>query len=123
MFKYLLPLAVSATLLSGCGASPESVIEKLYNGMEKGSTKTVKETLSKQTLTLLDDAKLTKVVLNGQDKIKNCGGIAGIAVQLRGDGDARIGSSTVTYKGQCKPEKEKVSLIKEDGNWKVVPAK
>lgn len=121
--KLILPLAMAATLLSGCGNSPEGVIQKFYEGVEKGSTTTVKETLSKQVLAMFDEAKLTAAVLKAQDEIKGCGGIAGIAVQLRGDGDARLGSTTVTYKGQCKPKKEKASVIKEDSKWKIALAK
>src|SRR5690349_3729981 len=113
-----LAVLTSATLvLAGCGGkAPESAVEHFYRAVEKGEITEAKGFLSKQILGMLGDNKATAALASETDKIKNCGGIDTVKVNLTGEGETRSGTTVVTYKKsdlpKCKTLNQKTVLIK-----------
>jgi hypothetical protein len=117
-----------ALILAGCGGkAPESAVEHFYRSVEKGEITEAKGFLSKQILGMLGDNKATTALVSETEKIKNCGGIDTVKVNLTGEGETRSGTTVVTYKKsdlpKCKTLNQKTVLIKEDGNWKLSASK
>lgn len=124
-----LAILTAATLIVvGCGAkAPESSVEHFYRSVEKGEITEAKGCLSKQILGMLGDGKVSAALASEADKIKTCGGIDAVKVNLTGEGETRSGTTTVTYKKsdlpKCKTLNRKTVLIKEDGAWKLSASK
>ncbi len=63
--------------------------------------------------------KLRMVLEVQADHIQKCGGIKNVDLELQGEGDVRHGQAEITFKGDCPPQKEKVSMVRENGEWKL----
>lgn len=125
-YRHLLAATVvlaSATLLSGCGKSPESAVESFYRSLASGEITEAKSHVSAQLVGMLGEAKLSAALSSETEKIRACGGIKNVEVKLQGEGEVRSGTATVTYGGKCPPRNEKIKLIKEDGKWKITASK
>jgi len=123
MQKYRVPLVLAAAfVLFGCSASPESAIEQLHDAVAKGEITKAKGYISKQVVQLMGEETLTATLAEGTEEIKKCGGLDTVKSELTGEGEVRSGDVSITYKGTtCKPAVRKVRLVKEDGQWKIVP--
>lgn len=108
-----------ASLLAGCGQSPESTVENFYSSLASGEISEAKGHVSAQLIGMLGEGKLSAALSAETEKIRACGGIKNIEVKLQGEGEVRSGSTTVTFGGECPPRTEKTKLIKEDGKWKI----
>jgi hypothetical protein len=115
-------MAVSA-LLSACGNSPKSTVEAFYNNVEKGELSEAKKVLSSQLFTFLGEQKLTAGLAGETEHIGKCGGIKSVKPELQTQGEVAVGTTTVEYKGDCKPRVEKTKLVKENGVWKLTASK
>lgn len=120
---HLAALTLGALILAGCAKAPDSAVEHFYRSIEKGEITEAKGFLSKQILGMLGDGKATAALASETEKIKTCGGIDSVKVNLTGEGETRSGTATITYKKsdlpKCKTLNQKTVLIKEDGNWKL----
>lgn len=112
-------LAVIAFALTGCARSPESTVEHFYKSVAEGELNEAQNALSQQVVGLLGPQKLNAALAQESERVMKCGGIKSIDVQLEGQGDFRVGNAEITYKGDCPAKREKVNLIKEDGDWKL----
>lgn len=112
-------IVVSVSLLSGCGKSPESIVEDFYHSLANGEISEAKGYVSAQLIGMLGEEKLSAALSNETEAINTCGGIKDIQVKLQGEGEIRFGIATVMYRGTCLPKNEKIKLIKEDGKWKI----
>lgn len=122
--KKILILLVSALALAGCGKAPETVIESFYGALSKGEITEAKGYVSSQIAAKVGDPKLTSVLTSQAQKISECGGIKNVEVSLKGEGEIRSGTTTVTFDAAaCKQKIEKASLVKENGNWKITASK
>lgn len=110
-------------LLTGCGRSPESTVEKFYRALEDGELTEATGYISKQLTGTFGERKVSAGLSSATEEIAECGGIRKIEVDLTGKGELRSGTTTVTYRGDCEPETERVKLIKEDGEWKLTDNK
>lgn len=118
--KFLLVLA-SGIALTGCGKSPEATVEAFYTALGKGEITEAISYLSKQIITNFGEEKVRGGMTKESQRIAECGGIKSITTQLKGEGEIRIGQSTVTYgdSNKCPTKNEKTALTKEDGAWKI----
>lgn len=116
-------IVASASLLSGCGKSPESTVESFYRSLANGKISEAKGYMSDQLISMFGEQKISVALSQEIEKIRNCGGIKKIEVELQGEGEFRSGSATVTYAGECPPKKDKATLIKNDGKWKITASK
>ena len=112
-------VAVVALLLTGCGRSPESTAERFYHAVGSGELTEAKGYLSKQIITSLGDQKMTAMLTVQYEAIAKCGGIDSVEVDLKGEGELRSGTIITNFAGDCKPRRESVKLLKEDGEWKI----
>ncbi len=110
-------------VMSGCGRSPESVVERFYRAVAKGEITEAQGYLSSQVAGMMGSQKLSAGLASESQRVQQCGGIKEIEVQLQGEGEIRSGTVSVSYKGQCAAKRESVKLVKEAGNWKLVPSK
>jgi hypothetical protein len=113
----------AAAIVSGCGKSPESTAESFYRAIGKGEITEAKSYLSAQIIAMLGDPKLTAALSGETERIRVCGGIKSVDVNLQGQGEVRTGTVTLAYSGRCPTKTEKLKLIKEDGKWKIAPDK
>ena len=120
----LFVFVISTQFLSSCQKAPEEIVTKFYLSLESGEISAAKECLSKQIISQLGDNKLTTALAQESKKIGACGGIKDIKTSLEGQGEIRTGTVTIIYLGEC-PENsnDKVSLIQEDGQWKITMSK
>jgi len=108
---------------TSCQKSPEDIVTKFYRSVEAGEISKAKECLSKQIVAQFGN-KLTIGLTKESEKIAKCGGIKDIKVELEGKGEIRSGSVTIIYSGDCPENKnDKISLIQEDGEWKISMSK
>jgi hypothetical protein len=116
----LFAFAAVTQILISCQKPPEHVVEKFYRSLEAGEISVAKGCLSKQIVSQLGGTKLTAALTEESEKITSCEGIDEIKISLTGSGEIRTGSVTVKYVGQCPHDNnEKISLIREDGEWKI----
>jgi hypothetical protein len=126
MSQFILRGFCSITLLaalSGCGNSPEATVKQFYTNVEKGEISEAKTALSPQLSAFLGDRKLGATLAGETERIGKCGGIKSITSALETKGEVSAGTTTVEYKGECKPRVEKTRLVKENGNWKITANK
>lgn len=125
MKRFLLfALVAFAQFLLSCQSPPEDIVTKFYRSLESGEISVAKECLSQQIISQLGDNKMTTALTQESKKIGACGGIKDIKTSLEGQGEIRTGTVTIIYLGEC-PENsnDKVSLIQEDGEWKITMSK
>lgn len=114
----------TALLLSACsGGSPEGVVKSFYKALDNGEVRQARSHLSKRVVEMLGENKLDMALGNAAQQLAGCGGIGRLDVALEGKGEVRKGSASVTFKGDCPAKKEAVSLMKEDGKWKISAGK
>jgi hypothetical protein len=111
---------VTTVVLVGCARSPASTVETFYRSLGSGEITEAKSYLSAQVTGALGDPKLSAALATETERIRACGGIKSMAVDLQGEGDVRTGVATVTYSGPCPTKTERLKVIKEDGTWKIV---
>lgn len=122
--KTILPMAGLALLLSGCmGFGPEDAVKGFYRSVEKGEITKAQGYLSKQVIGMLGEQKLQMSLSQQSEKISSCGGIKDVIVELKGEGEIRKGTAKLSFKGSCPEARESVSMIKEDGKWKITADK
>ncbi len=115
---------LSSNLILGCKSNaPEATVKNFYFALEKGEINEAKSLLSVQAINLLGDDKLSAALVQNSKKVKACGGLKMINVDLDGEGDYRDGTSEVVFKGDCSSEFNTISLIKENEQWKITPEK
>ena len=112
-----------ALLLSACSKSPESTVESFYNAVANGEITEARSYLSDQILCMMGEKKITAGLTEQYEKMQACEGIKEIKVEMKGDGELRSGSATITFNGDCPQNVEKTKLIEEDGVWKITAAK
>jgi hypothetical protein len=112
-------LFLSALLLAGCGKSPESTVESFYRAVGKGEITEAQGYISAQLVGMVGSGKIASALAKESEKIGACGGIKSVDVKLKGEGEIRSGTATITYAGKCQPNTEKTKLVKEDGKWKI----
>ncbi len=114
-----LVLLSCAAATSGCSRSAESTVERFYQAVARGEITEARGYLSSQVMGTLGQQKVTGALAAEAKRIQQCGGIRTIEVQLTGQGEIRSGTAIVTYTGTCPEKREKVSLIQENGAWKL----
>lgn len=110
-------------VLSACSKSPESTVENFYMALESGEISEAKSYLSSQIVGMMGDQKMTGALSKQSEKLLRCDGIANIEIDIKGEGELRSGSVTLTFNGNCPVKVEKVKLIEEDGDWKITASK
>ena len=114
-----LALIGGALLLSGCAQRPESVIEEFHRAVEDGKHDAAISKLSPQLTGMLGEEKLRGALAKQTEQIASCGGIADITTDLTGDKAVQRGTVSITYRGTCEPQTQKVKLVKIDDEWKI----
>lgn len=112
-----------AVMFGACAKGPESVVEDFYAAVGKGDFSEAQGFLSGNILQMLPPAKIAAGFSQEHEKIVACGGIKNVKVDLQGEGDARSGTATVSYRGDCPDEIEEVKLAREEGAWRLQAAK
>ncbi len=105
--------------LAGCGNAPKTAYAGFYRALEKGEMDHAADYFSSSVHGVFGRAKLRMVLEVQADHIQKCGGIKNIDLELQGEGDVRHGQAEITFKGDCPPQKEKVSMVRENGEWKL----
>jgi hypothetical protein len=114
----LMPIFLTSVLFS-CKESPEDVVLKFYRSVESGEISKAKECLARPLVDRFGD-KIGESLARESEKIGKCGGIKDIQIDLQGKGEIRNGKATISFKGDCPENKtDKISLIQEDGEWKI----
>lgn len=118
--RFLLVLACAISL-TGCSKSPEATVEAFYTALGKGEITEAISYLSKQIITNFGEGKVRGGMTKESQRIAECGGIKSITSQLKGEGEIRMGQTTVNYgdSDKCPTKIEKTALAKEDGAWKI----
>ncbi|MCS6973087.1 MAG: DUF4878 domain-containing protein [Cyclobacteriaceae bacterium] len=119
----LIILVAFTVILTGCKSSPEDVVSSFFEAVDKGDVTKAKKYLSKDLISKLGETKLTIALSEQIEKFKECGGVKEIKVNLEGQGGIRNGTAKISFNGKCPDTTEKVSLILEDGNWKITMSK
>ena len=105
---------VAALLSPGCtGSSPSATVETFFKAMENGDAAAMRDTLSKSSASLLDDAKVKAGAPSRrliEEKID--GEKATVTLELS---DSRKGSSS----GKNEPFEIAIVLVREDKVWKI----
>jgi hypothetical protein len=109
-------LAVS---VAGCARGPETTVENFYMAIGKGEIDEAQGYLSSSLVQMLPPAKINAGLTKEHEKIVRCGGIKSIKVDLKGEGDVRSGTATVSYRGDCSEDTEDVKLAREEGEWRL----
>lgn len=112
-----------ALLLSACSKSPESTVESFYDAVADGEITEARSYLSDQILGMMGEKKITAGLTEQYEKMQTCEGIKDIEIDMKGEGELRSGTVTITFNGDCPPKVEKTKLIEEDGVWKITAAK
>lgn len=118
--KIILALVTSlvVSVLSGCGNTPESVVKGYYTDLGRGNLSSAKGALSKQILDMFPDAKVMALLAEQSKKITGCGGLKSITTNYEIQGELAKGTTAFEY-NDCPSRKERISLIKENGAWKI----
>jgi len=116
-------LTACILFLTACTNTPESTIENFYAAVSQGNITEAKSYLSNQLLGMFGDKKITAGLIAEYEKMQICEGIQDIQVEIKGEGEIRTGTATITFNGDCPPRVEKTKLIKEDGAWKITASK
>lgn len=111
-----------AILMTGCSKSPESTIESFYYAISGGEVSEAKSYLSSE-LVAQGDKKITAGLAAQHEKFLACQGIDEIKIDMKGEGEIRFGTTTITFKGECPETTGKFKLIEENGDWKLSPSK
>jgi hypothetical protein len=111
-----------AILMSGCSKSPESTIEGFYYAVSEGEVSEAKSYLSSE-LVAKGGKKIAAGLAAQHEKFLACKGIDGIKVDMKGEGEVRFGTTTITFKGECPETTDKFKLIEENGDWKLSASK
>ena len=72
---------------------------------------------------MLGEEKLKQALVSVSEDIAECGGSKSIDVNLKGDGEYRSGTYSISFKGDCSLKEEEVKLVKEEGKWKLAANK
>ncbi len=115
--------ACVALVLTACSKSPESTVESFYEAVADGEITEARSYLSDQILGMMGEKKITAGLTEQYEKMQACEGIKNIEVEMKGEGELRSGTVTITFKGDCQPKVEKTKLIEEDGVWKITASK
>lgn len=113
----LLPLLLLT--LAGCAATPEGTVRSFHRAIERGDADQALSYMSAALRGMLSTEKMKQGIREQSEAIKKCGGIKAIDVTLTGEGDTRSGSSKVTFTGDCPADEDDVTLVKEEGKWKL----
>lgn len=117
ILKKLIGIAL-LSLLAACGGSPKGMVEDFYKSVEAGETTKAMGMLSMQVRGMMGEAKV-KAMLEGQSqKIQQKGGIAKITIEGEPKAEVAFLDVVISYKNG-EQEKDKVKLVKEDGDWKI----
>ena len=110
---------LAALGVSACAKGPEATVENFYAAVGKGDISEAQGYLSGTIVQMLPPAKIAAGLNQEHEKIVACGGIKNIKVDLKGDGDVRTGTATVSYRGDCSDDHGNVKLALEEGAWKI----
>jgi len=123
-FFRLLPPAFAAALILGCTApGPAATVEKFYHRLEEGRIEDAAEMFSKKSIDTLGVEKLKEALRTGTKQIAEQGGIESFEiVEVNEIGEVAEVEVKIEY-GDGTTETEEISLIQEDGEWKIEFAK
>jgi ketosteroid isomerase-like protein len=98
--------------------SPEETVRRFYRALEAGDTRAVSELLSAESRHALGD-KLSLIVRETKDEIADGGGVKALEIlAVRTDGHtATVEVRTVLRNGDT--DTETISLVREDGAWRI----
>lgn len=108
-----------ALTLAACATSPESTVRNFYYAVEAGEVTEAQSYVSAQLVGMVGEQKMSAGLAQQAERIRACGGIESVDVELEGEGEIRTGTAIITYEGECPPENETIKLVKEDGEWKL----
>jgi hypothetical protein len=125
MNRYMpvVPTLMSVLVMAGCAKGPEATVENFYAAVGKGEITEAQGYLSSKIKGFLPPEKLAAGLTEEHKRVLGCGGIKSVKVTLEGEGEVRFGTATVSYRGECPEKTEKVSLVQEQGQWKLAPSK
>jgi hypothetical protein len=112
-------LVITTAVLAGCARGPESTAEKFYKAVAAGEITEAQSYLSAEILGTLGPDKTAAILTKEHKQVIACGGIKSIDVSLKGEGEVRFGSATVSYRGECPEKNESIELVREEGKWKI----
>jgi hypothetical protein len=110
---------VALVLLSACSAGPEGAVRGFYKALDANDIEAAKGHLSSQITDILGDGKLDMALGEGARSMAQCGGLDKVNVSLSGEGSSRSGTAEVLFDGDCPAKQDQVSLVQEDGDWKI----
>lgn len=110
-------------LLTACVAGPENTLTDFYAALEKGNIQAAQSLVSSRLQSQLGPAKTEAMLMQESKTLNACGGTSSVTTDLTGEGEVRFGKVTVKFKGDCKVRQHDVSLVREDGKWKITAQK
>lgn len=114
-------VATAVLLLVGCGAKPpEDQVKALYSAIERGKQDEALHLIHPKVLQVLPESKIRASMTSMQDRFAKCGGLKDVQVALAPGATERKGKSTLTFKGDCKPQESTVFVGEIAGKWLVV---
>ncbi len=122
-FIQLIALAiVFSFVFVNCGggpSGPKEIVKESFTMMEENDQSGLKDLLSSQVKTMVDDKKLEQGMTKKYEEIKGKGGISNIEFLEEDiqDNEANF-KVKITY-GDGSTETEKTKLVKEEGDWKL----
>lgn len=112
-----------ALLLTACSSGPENTLTNFYSAVEKGNIQEAQTLISSRLLSQLGPAKTEAMLMKENKALNACGGTSSVTSEFTGEGEVRFGKVTVKFKGDCKVRQHDVSLIREEGKWKITAQK
>lgn len=118
--KKLFVALLAMLLLVGCGSDPKGMVEAYYGYLDKGEVTEAYQLMSKQFTAQVGEQKIRAIVQKQAKEMQAKGGI--ISLTLEGEAKGEIGGYKVhlVFKDGTKID-DKVSVVKEDGGWKISP--
>lgn len=116
--RYTMVLAAMATgLLAACSPSPEGTVEKFYHAVEKNDDEAALKLIHPVSVQMMGVSKFRASFAKQRGKFEECGGIKSITVDMKGTADRKAGPAEVSFKGECKPQRDNLQMTKVDGTW------
>ncbi len=123
LIRSLLLVFLSVAVVGCMADSPTAATKKLYKSIEAGEIEDAMELFSQKTRNSAGADKLRAVLRQGTREIDEKGGIKSFNITSEKEiGEIAEVHVEIEY-GNGEKVTEKLNLVKEDGKWKLEPAK
>jgi len=113
----LIGIIAVALSLTACGSSPEGTLKSFYSAVEDAKMDKALAAIAPGSKEAWG-GKLPPILASASSNYAKCGGLKSIDVaETHSKGDIWSGTVTTSFKGDCKPQTEKMKLIRIDGKW------